>query len=94
VAIAPAGTYRLERMAGETLLTLGLALDLNSATAEDLAALPGIGPALAQRIVDYRTTHGPFKKIEELEDKVLGFGPKKLESIKAYISINETANRD
>ena len=36
-------------------MTLGLPLDLNRATAEDLDALPGLGPALAQRIVDYRT---------------------------------------
>jgi DNA uptake protein ComE-like DNA-binding protein len=43
--------------------------------------------------VDYRKAHGPFKKIKELQEKVLGFGPKKLEGIKPYLSINESAPR-
>ena len=75
VAISPDGHYQLARMHGAELLTVGLALDLNSASAADLDALPGIGPALAQRIVDYRQQHGPFKKIDDLE-KVSGIGPK------------------
>ena len=48
-------------------------LDLNSATAEQLDALPGIGPATAQKIVDYRTAHGPFHSVDEL-DAVPGIG--------------------
>ena len=51
VEIDADGHYRLARMHGAELLTLGLPLDLNSAGATDLDALPGIGPALAQRIV-------------------------------------------
>jgi competence protein ComEA len=87
VAIETAGQYRLERLAGETLMTLGLALDLNTATAADLDALPGIGPVLAKRIVDYRNAHGPFKKTDDLE-MVSGIGPKKLEKIKPYLIVN------
>ena len=49
-------------------------LDLNSATVADLDALPGIGPVLAQRIIDHRTGHGPFTSVEELDD-VSGIGP-------------------
>ncbi len=49
-------------------------LDLNAATVADLDALPGIGPVLAQRIVDHRTSQGPFTSVEQLDD-VDGIGP-------------------
>jgi competence protein ComEA len=88
VEITGEGQCRLGRMPGPQLLTLGLALDLNSATAADLDALPGIGPSLAQRIIDYRRSHGPFKNIGDLE-RVSGIGPKKLALIKPYIFIED-----
>jgi len=49
-------------------------VDLNTATVADLDALPGIGPVLAQRIIDHRTAHGPFTSVDELDD-VSGIGP-------------------
>jgi len=52
----------------------GSPLDLNAATVADLDALPGIGPVLAQRIVDHRTAHGPFTSVDQLDD-VSGIGP-------------------
>lgn len=85
--INQAGGYRMGRMPGPQLVTIGLAVDLNQATAPDLEGLPGIGPAMAKRIVDYRTAHGPFKKIDDLQ-QVSGIGPGKLEKIKPYLSIN------
>ena len=88
VEITGEGQCRLGRMRGPQLITLGLALDLNSATAADLDALPGIGPALAQRIIDYRQSHGPFKNIDDLE-QVSGIGPKKLALIKPYVFIED-----
>jgi competence ComEA-like helix-hairpin-helix protein len=88
VEVTPEGGYRLAIMSGTQLLTLGLPIDLNRASAEDLAAVPGIGPALARRILAYRQAHGPFQKIDDLEEKVLGFGPKKGEKIKSYLIIN------
>ena len=87
VEIAKEGGYRLGRMTGSTLMTLGLALDLNSATAEDLDALPGIGPMLAKRIIDYRQSRGPFRKIEDLQE-VSGIGSIKLEKIKPYLIVD------
>jgi competence ComEA-like helix-hairpin-helix protein len=94
VEIAADGHYLLSRMHGAELLTLGLPLDLNSASATDLDALPGIGPALAQRIVAYRGKQGPFKKIDDLQE-VSGIGAKLLDKIKPQLSIapvSETAD--
>ena len=73
-------------MPGAQLVTLGLTLDLNRATAQDLDALPGIGPALAQRIVDYRQAHGPFKQIDDLRE-VSGIGPENLQKLKPYLGL-------
>jgi len=87
VEVAPDGGYRVSTMSGAQLLTLGLPIDLNRAYAEDLDAIPGISPALAQRIIDHRKAHGPFKTIDELEEKVLGIGSKKLEGIKPHLII-------
>ncbi|MFC0487341.1 helix-hairpin-helix domain-containing protein [Sinomonas atrocyanea] len=61
-------------------------VDLNTATAEDLGALPRVGPVLAQRIVDYRTAHGRFTAPEDL-DAVSGIGPKMLESLLPLVTV-------
>lgn len=57
---------------------------INSATVEELAALPGIGPSLAQAIIDYRTANGPFTSFDDL-DKVDGIGPAKLDGIRDQV---------
>ena len=59
-------------------------VNLNTATVEQLDALPGVGPATARAIVSYRTRRGPFAKVEDLLN-IDGIGPKKLESIKAHV---------
>ena len=59
-------------------------LDLNTASADQLDALPGVGPATAQKIIDYRQAHGPFRSIDELEG-VPGIGPSKLAQLKGLV---------
>ena len=89
VTISPDRHYQLGRMASAQLLTLGLPLELNTASAADLEALPGIGPALAQTIVTYRTAHGPFRTIDDLL-QVSGIGLKKLENLRPLLVISES----
>ena len=86
LTFTPDGAYTLGRMRGARLVTLGLGVDLNQAAAEDLEALPGVGPALARRLVDYRRKLGPFQKLEDLE-QVKGFGPKLVERLKPHVLV-------
>jgi competence protein ComEA len=61
-------------------------INLNFATAEELQTLPGIGPVLAQRIVEYRETVGPFQSVDDLLS-VKGIGPSLLEKIRDLVEV-------
>lgn len=61
-------------------------VNLNTADAAALDTLPKVGPVLAQRIVDWRKEHGPFKSVEEL-DSVDGVGPKMLEALLPLVTV-------
>jgi competence protein ComEA len=61
-------------------------LSLNSATAEQLDTLDGVGPATAQKILEYRTAHGGFSSVDDLA-QIPGIGPKKLESLRAQVTV-------
>jgi len=67
-------------------LTAARQLDLNTATVEELERLPEVGPTLAQRIVEYRAAHGPFRLAEEIV-QVPGIGPKTYEALQEYITV-------
>ena len=62
-------------------------VDLNTAGVEELVTLPGIGEGLAERIVAYRTEHGPFEGLEDLTG-VSGIGEKKLEELRDHIIVS------
>ncbi len=61
-------------------------ININKATEEQLQAIPGVGPAMAQKIVQYRKEKGDFKSIEDIKN-VSGIGDKKFEGLKQYIII-------
>jgi competence protein ComEA len=59
-------------------------LDLNSATLEQLDALPGVGPVTAQKILDYRQQHGAFTSLAEL-DAIPGIGPARIDQLRGLV---------
>lgn len=78
--------------AGESALPVTAAarppgpIDLNSATAEQLDTLPGVGPATAQLIIDWRTQHGRFRTIDDL-GRVRGIGPTRLALLRPKVRV-------
>jgi competence protein ComEA len=69
--------------AGES--AAGGMVSLSSATVEELDELPGVGPITAQKIVDYRTEHGPFASVDDL-DAVPGIGPTRIEQLRDLVT--------
>ena len=67
-------------------------VDINTATAEELAeSLPGIGPAKAARIIQWRKDNGAFSSVEQLQE-VKGIGEKTVEKLRKYVRINSAAD--
>jgi competence protein ComEA len=65
--------------------TTGPLVSLSSATLEELDQLPGVGPITAQKIVDFRTEHGPFASVDDL-DAVPGIGPTRIEQLRDLVT--------
>jgi competence protein ComEA len=65
-----------------------LAINLNTATAKELESLPGIGPALAKRIIAFREKRHGFKRVEELL-AIPGISEKKWKAIRDQVEVNQ-----
>ena len=87
-AAAPSETTGPTQTA-ETQATIVFPIDINTADADRLDALPGIGPVLAQRIIDWRTANGPFTDPEQLLE-VDGIGQATLDRLRDHITTEET----
>lgn len=73
--------------AGKEKKKSGPPVNLNTATVAELAELPGVGEAIARRIVRHREKSGKFRRVEELL-VIRGISPKKLEGLRPYITVN------
>ncbi|MBI5328178.1 MAG: ComEA family DNA-binding protein [Deltaproteobacteria bacterium] len=73
-------------MSGEKRLIFAIPLNINKATAQDFEALPGIGPNLAEKIIETRKRLDGFKTVDDLK-KVKGIGEKKIEKVREMISV-------
>ncbi|HET9171237.1 MAG TPA: ComEA family DNA-binding protein [Actinospica sp.] len=81
---APAG--RGKKSHGKAGTGSAQPVHLNTAAVEDLEQLPGVGPALAERIIDYRTAHGPFHSVDDLR-QVSGFGGQRFTNLAPMIAL-------
>jgi len=64
-------------------------VDLNQATLSDLEALPGVGPKLAQRVIEHRDEKGPFRSVDDLR-QVRGIGRKKFDRLRPHVLVTNT----
>jgi competence ComEA-like helix-hairpin-helix protein len=83
---AAGGVLKITDMPSVTRLALGLPIDLNRATKEELSLLPGIGEKLADQILQVRQLKGKFDRLADLTT-VPGIKGKKLESLEKYLSV-------
>ena len=79
-------TVQTERASAEAAVPKRTLVDINTASAEELETLTGIGPVLAEAIVAYRTEHGAFESAEELLE-VRGIGSAKLDGLRGEITL-------
>lgn len=83
---------KAEVSADRQSLTSVKKVNINTASRDELTALPGIGPTLAERIVSYRKQNGPFQTLEQLLN-VRGIGKRKLEKLKPEITLGRSAQK-
>ena len=78
--------FRVGNMSGEHLLLFSEKVELNTATYRDLTAVPGIGPRLARRILEWRRVNGGYQRLEDLI-LIRGIGPYTLSRLEEYLII-------
>jgi len=83
---APVTSAQSKAPAPQPTATATAPVNLNTATAEQLATIPGVGPKMAERIIDYRQKNGGFKKVEDLMN-VSGVGEKSFLKMKPLITV-------
>ena len=84
-AAAQQGAVEKTSVAQESLLASKV--DINNADETMLISIPGVGPATATRINNYREANGPFRSVDELL-KIKGIGPKVLEKIRPFVTVS------
>jgi comEA protein len=82
--LAPVYVVAAENPVASTVIET---IHLNQATAEELQTLPGVGPALSERIVQFRTEHGPFTSVDQLTE-VNGVGQAKLAKLRNQLTVD------
>jgi comEA protein len=80
------GLLKNDTSSNDRDVRINFIVNINTASSKELQKLPGIGPVLARRIMEYRTQHGEFKSIEELK-KVKGIGHRTMVRLKSLIKI-------
>lgn len=91
LSVMAAGASPLQEASSRPRTTTSV--NLNTATAADLEALPGVGARVAQRIVDYRAKHGPFRRVEDVMN-VQGIGEKSFLKLKPMLVVAPPAKTD
>ncbi len=89
IALNVVNYAKRERLKANTIVVveeIAVKIPINTAQTDELDVLPGIGPALAGRIVAYRKEHGPFKTVEDIK-KVKGIGDKLFEKMLPFIEL-------
>ena len=96
VTVAPSAEFAPQQRAGVLTVASGqqaaVKVDLNSANTSELQTVPGIGEAIAIRIVEFRQQHGVFERVDDLLD-VRGIGVQSLEKLRPYLTV-KTQDQD
>lgn len=78
---------RVRKSTRKKRTSVRMSVDLNSASAAELAQVPGLGSTLAERVVAYRAQNGPFASLDELAD-VSGFTPRRIDTLAQYLVLH------